>query len=201
MATPHVAGAWADMKETTPAASVSTVLSALQSTGKPITDIDNGVVKPRIRVLSASTRLRDTGFKAGAGFILEGGDIASNGVGLATRAGAPASGTITISGIPAGAVVQHSALYWMTIGGPDASAVFQGVSRTGTLVGASRDSCWNVNQLGPNRVYRHVFPTGVVTGNGSYTISGVGGLGRRRRPGCLAGRAVPRPGLAEDGTG
>ena len=176
MATPHVAGAWADMKETTPAASVSTVLSALQSTGKPITDIDNGVVKPRIRVLSASTRLRDTGLKAGAGFILEGGDIASNGVGLATRAGAPASGTITISGIPAGAVVQHSALYWMTIGGPDASAVFQGVSRTGTLVGASRDSCWNVNQLGPNRVYRHVFPTGVVTGNGSYTISGVGGL-------------------------
>ena len=176
MATPHVAGAWADMKETTPGASVSTVLSALQSTGKPITDIDNGVVKPRIRVLSASTRLRDTGFKAGAGFILEGGDIASNGVGLATRAGAPAAGTITISGIPAGAVVQHSALYWMTIGGPDASAVFQGVSRSGTLVGASRDSCWNINQLGPNRVYRHVFPTGVVTGNGNYTISGVGGL-------------------------
>ena len=176
MATPHVAGAWADLKETTPGASVSTVLSALQSTGKPITDADNGVVKPRIRVLSASTRLQDTGFKPGAGFILEGGDIASNGVSLATRAGAPASGTIAISGIPAGAVVQHTSLYWMTIGGPDASAVFQGVSRPGTLVGASRDSCWNINQLGANRVYRHVLPLGVVTGNGNYTISGVGGL-------------------------
>jgi hypothetical protein len=177
MAAPHVAGAWADLKETTAAASVSTVLSALQSTGRPVTDADNAVTKPRIRVLTASTRLRDTGFKPGAGFILEGGDIASGGTSLATRAGAPASGTITISGIPAGAVVQHSALYWMTIGGPDATAVFQGVNRAGTLVGASRDSCWNINQLGANRVHRHVLPLGVVTGNGTYTISGVGGLG------------------------
>jgi subtilisin family serine protease len=175
MATPHVAGAWAVMRQVS-AVSVPTILSHLQSTGKPITDPDNGVTKPRIRVLSASTRIRDTGFKAGASFILPGGDIASNGVGLATRAGGPASGTITISGIPAGAIVQHAALYWMTIGGPDPVAVFNGVSRSGTLVGASRDSCWNVNQLGPNRVYRHVFPLGQVTGNGNYTVSGVGGL-------------------------
>ena len=176
MATPHVAGAFADLKETSPGASVTTLLSALQSTGKPITDADNAVTKPRIRVLSASTRLADTGLRPGADFILQGGDIASGGVGLATRAGAPAAGTITIAGIPAGAVVQHTALYWMTIGGPDASAVFQGVSRPGTLVGASKDSCWNVNQLGANRVYRHVFPLGVVTGNGTFSISGVGGV-------------------------
>ena len=65
----------------------------------------------------------------------------------------------------------------MTIGGPDNTAVLNGVSRTGTLVGASKDSCWNINQLGANRVYRHGFPTGVVTGNGSFTISGVGGVG------------------------
>ncbi len=176
MATPHVAGAWAVMRQVS-AASVPTILSQLQTTGKPVTDPDNAVIKPRIRVLSASTRLRDTGFRPGAGFILQGGDIASNGVGLATRAGGPASGTINITGIPAGATVQHAALYWMTIGGPDSSAVFQGVSRSGTLVGASKDSCWNVNQFGPNRVYRHVLPLGVVTGNGAYTISGVGGSG------------------------
>ena len=96
---------------------MTTILSARQSTGKPVTDADNAVTKPRIRVLSASTRLSDTGLRPGADFILQGGDIASGGVGLATRAGAPASGTITISGIPAGAVVQHTALYWMTIGG------------------------------------------------------------------------------------
>ncbi len=175
MATPHVAGAWAVMRQVS-AASVPTILSHLQSTGKPVTDPDNGVTKPRIRVLTASTRLRDTGLKPGASFILQGGGIASNGVSLATRAGAPATGTINLTGIPAGAVVQHAALYWMTIGGPDSSAVFNGVSRTGTLVGASRDSCWNINQLGANRVYRHVFPLGVVTGNGLYTVGGVGGF-------------------------
>ena len=50
----------------------------------------------------------------------------------------PAAGTITISGIPAGAVVQHSALYWMTIGGPDASAVFQGAQPHGARSSAPR---------------------------------------------------------------
>ncbi len=65
----------------------------------------------------------------------------------------------------------------MTIGGPDSQALFNGVNRAGTLVGASKDSCWNINQLGPNRVYRHVFPTGVITGNGTFTVGGVGGIG------------------------
>ena len=177
MATPHVAGAWAVMRQVSTGASVPTILGHLQSTGRPLTDPDNGVVKPRIRVLTASTRLADTGLRPGASFILQGGDIASNGIGLATRAGGPAAGSITISGIPAGAIVQHAALYWMTIGGPDSSVVFNGAARSGTLVGASKDSCWNVNQLGANRVYRHVFPLGVVTGNGTYPISGVGGIG------------------------
>jgi subtilisin family serine protease len=177
MAAPHVAGAWAVLRQVSPAASVSTLLGHLQATGKPITDADNGVTKPRIRVLSASTRLADTGLKPGAQFELPNGGVTSNGVSLATRAGAPSTGTITINGLPAGAIVQHAALYWMTIGGPDSTAVFNGVSRAGTLVGASKDSCWNINQLGPNRVYRHVFPTGQVTGNGTFTVSGVGGIG------------------------
>jgi subtilisin family serine protease len=176
MAAPHVAGAWAALKQVSPTASVSTLLGHLQATGKPITDPDNGITKPRIRVLSASTRLADTGMRPGAQFQLPNGGVTSQGVSLATRAGAPSTGTITINGLPAGAIVQHAALYWMTIGGPDTTAVFNGVSRTGTLVGASKDSCWNINQLGPNRVYRHVFPTGVVTGNGTFTVGGVGGL-------------------------
>jgi len=177
MATPHVAGSWAVLKALAPSASVSTILSHLQSTGKPITDADNGVTKPRIRLLSASTRIADTGLRPGADFTLPNGGVASEGVSLATRAGAPATGTITVTGLPFGAVVQHAALYWMTIGGPDNTALFNGVSRTGTLVGASKDTCWNINQLGPNRVYRHVFPTGVVTGNGTFTVGGVGGNG------------------------
>ena len=175
MAAPHVAGAWAVLKQVSPAASVPTLLGHLQATGKPITDPDNGISKPRIRVLTASTRLADTGMRPGAQFELANGGVTSQGVSLATRAGAASTGSITITGLPAGAIVQHAALYWMTIGGPDNTAVFNGVSRTGTLVGASKDSCWNINQLGANRVYRHVFPTGVVTGNGTFTVSGVGG--------------------------
>jgi subtilisin family serine protease len=177
MATPHVAGAWAVLRQLAPSASVATLLGHLQSTGKPITDADSGITKPRIRLLSASTRIADTGLRPGAGFVLPGGGVATEGVSLATRAGASSTGTITITGLPLGATVQHAALYWMTIGGPDNTAVFNGVSRTGTLVGASKDTCWNVNQLGPNRVYRHVFPTGQVTGNGTFTVGGVGGAG------------------------
>jgi subtilisin len=177
MAAPHVAGSWAVLRQLSPAAPVTTLLGHLQSTGKPITDADNNVTTPRIRLLSASTRIADTGVRAGADFTLPNGGVASEGVSLATRAGAPSTGTIRITGLPFGAIVQHAALYWMTIGGPDTTAVFNGVSRPGTLVGASKDTCWNVNQLGPNRVYRHVFPTGVVTGNGTFTVGGVGGAG------------------------
>jgi subtilisin family serine protease len=50
MAAPHVAGAWAIMKQQSPAATVSQVLASLQTTGLPITDARNGLVKPRIRV-------------------------------------------------------------------------------------------------------------------------------------------------------
>ena len=38
MATPHVAGAWAILKQAVPGADVSTLLNALQTTGLPITD-------------------------------------------------------------------------------------------------------------------------------------------------------------------
>jgi subtilisin family serine protease len=50
MATPHVAGAWAILKQKKPTATVNEVLTALTSTGLPITDARNGITKPRIRV-------------------------------------------------------------------------------------------------------------------------------------------------------
>lgn len=50
MAAPHVAGAVAVLKSAKPAASVSEILSALQSTGRPVRDQRNGLVKPRIQV-------------------------------------------------------------------------------------------------------------------------------------------------------
>jgi subtilisin family serine protease len=50
MAAPHVAGTWALMKQQSPTASVSDILTKLQNTGVMITDSKNGITKPRIQV-------------------------------------------------------------------------------------------------------------------------------------------------------
>lgn len=48
MATPHVAGCWAVLKQAKPTATVTEVLAALQSSGVPIADPRNGVTRSRI---------------------------------------------------------------------------------------------------------------------------------------------------------
>ncbi|HSH59846.1 MAG TPA: S8 family serine peptidase, partial [Acidimicrobiales bacterium] len=58
MATPHVAGAWAVLKQYQRTASVDAVLAALQSTGLALTDSRNGIVKPRIRIHAALQALQ-----------------------------------------------------------------------------------------------------------------------------------------------
>jgi subtilisin family serine protease len=50
LAAPHVAGAWAILKQKNPGATVDEILNALTSTGIPILDARNGITKPRIRV-------------------------------------------------------------------------------------------------------------------------------------------------------
>jgi subtilisin family serine protease len=50
MATPHVSGAWALIRDKTPDATVDEVLQALAETGVPITDARNGLTRSRIQV-------------------------------------------------------------------------------------------------------------------------------------------------------
>jgi len=61
MAAPHVAGTWAIMRQAAPTATVSTVLSALRSTGLPITDtrifFGGGQTVPRVSILAALSTL------------------------------------------------------------------------------------------------------------------------------------------------
>jgi subtilisin len=53
MAAPHVAGAWAVLKQARPTATVSQILAALRSTGVPVADSRNGLTFRRIRILDA----------------------------------------------------------------------------------------------------------------------------------------------------
>lgn len=53
MAAPHVAGAWALIKQKSPDASVDAVLAALRNTGRAVVDDRNGISKPRINVQAA----------------------------------------------------------------------------------------------------------------------------------------------------
>ncbi len=52
-ATPHVAGAWAILKQRNPNASVTQILNTLTNTGVPILDTRNNIAKPRIRIDAA----------------------------------------------------------------------------------------------------------------------------------------------------
>ncbi len=58
MAAPHVAGAWAVMRQAFPTKSVSSILSILKTTGRPVKDWRNGKVKPRISVADALAKYR-----------------------------------------------------------------------------------------------------------------------------------------------
>jgi subtilisin family serine protease len=51
MASPHVAGAWAVMKDQIPSWTVDQVLANLKSWGEPVLDARNGLTKPRLLVL------------------------------------------------------------------------------------------------------------------------------------------------------
>ena len=61
MAAPHVAGAWALMRQKYPDAPVGEVLAALQASGKPVTDYrvrgKRPLIKPRIDVAAALDRI------------------------------------------------------------------------------------------------------------------------------------------------
>ena len=57
LSAPHVAGAWAVLKSKAPTASVPQLLSVLNSTGIPVVDPRNNVIKPRIQIDAALNRI------------------------------------------------------------------------------------------------------------------------------------------------
>lgn len=59
MAAPHVAGAFAVLKQSSPAASISQITDSLKNTGNLVTDSKNGVVTPRIQIDNAICDLKN----------------------------------------------------------------------------------------------------------------------------------------------
>src|SRR5207302_8581354 len=75
MATPHVAGAFAILKQASPTATVSQILGALQSTGASVTR--NSITKPRIRMLNALAELPVMQFDSATYSVAEDGGSAT----------------------------------------------------------------------------------------------------------------------------
>src|SRR5438309_2299974 len=75
MATPHVAGVFAILKQASPTATVSQMLNALQSTGASVTR--NSITKPRIRVLNALAELPVMQFDSATYSVAEDGGSAT----------------------------------------------------------------------------------------------------------------------------
>jgi subtilisin family serine protease len=64
MAAPHVAGAFAILKQAAPSATVSQMLATLQTSGLPVTDPTNSITKSRIKIVDALENLPSVQFSS-----------------------------------------------------------------------------------------------------------------------------------------
>ncbi len=112
MAAPHVAGAWAILKQAVPGASVSSVLAALRGTGAPITDARTGRQYPFINVNAARLALAAGTFTTPGAPSSFSATASGNTVSLSWAPPAPGSGgvptgyTVIVRGSAGGAIAQ-----------------------------------------------------------------------------------------------
>ena len=112
MSTPHVAGAWAVLKQAVPGASVAAVQSALAATGTPLAHSVTSIVHPIINVNAARLQLLGaTGSAPGAVTALR---VSATGNALAMSWAAPQAG---------GAPATYTVLARLTPGGPIVATV------------------------------------------------------------------------------
>ena len=108
MATPHVTGAFAVLRQAQPGASVATLQNLLRRPAAR-SPTPERVVTPRIRILTALAQLGLLR-RSGESFrqTVPVGGLGSDGIGLARRLGASGSGTITINSVPRTSSAQPS---------------------------------------------------------------------------------------------
>ncbi len=97
------------------------------------------------------------------------GDYVAAGVGLRGAT----SGTINISGIPAGSTIRRAYLLWGMLDNGESPSLrtlsFNGTPITGVNIGSGPDTCWD---RGSSHAYR-ANVTALVSGNGAYALTGV----------------------------
>ncbi|HYT94788.1 MAG TPA: S8 family serine peptidase, partial [Gemmataceae bacterium] len=113
MATPHVTGTWAVLKQAAPSASVDQILSALQTTGLPVSETSGGVTitKPRIRIDQALSVLVPTVSSIAPNQATPGTavSVTINGSGFAAGASLSVGAGITVSNLTVAAPTQLTA--------------------------------------------------------------------------------------------
>lgn len=111
---------------------------------------------------SLAARFDDT--YRGGGVVVAGASLSGRSDGVANT-----TASITIAGIPAGAVVQRAFLYWAISGGLDTSATINGFAVTGANILVAGATCWGSVV---SATYR-ADVSARVGGNGSYIIGGL----------------------------
>jgi hypothetical protein len=144
-------------RQVNPTASVGAVEDALYATGKPVTDTlaNPQIIRDRIRVFSAAANLGHTGMRITDKWGSGGGAQHR----LRRRRPRPAHERgpepdrpgaqphLQHHGDPADRSIRRAYVVYQTLGGPDPNFRFEGVNRTGTLVGGSGQfTCWSTNK-------------------------------------------------------
>ena len=176
MATPHVTGTWALLKQAKPSATVDQILNALISTGLGITDTRAGAgnrVKPRIRVDQAQIMLNPCTYSISptVSDILASGGAAGVTITVTTQAGCTWAATENLSwvNITAGSTGTGNGTVTYT-----ATANLTGAGRTGTITVAGQTYTVQQNSnagctysISPSTALA-IVPTG---GAGSFTVT------------------------------
>lgn len=147
MAAPHVAGAWAVLKQAVPGASVASVLAALRVTGTPVVDTRTGRTHPFINVNAARLGLASGAFStpgAPASFT-----AAANGNTVSLSWAPPAAGsggtptgyTIVVRGGPGGPIAQQVPVgAAMAVSAPVPNGVYHLSVAASNAIGAGPES-------------------------------------------------------------
>lgn len=168
MATPHVAGALALLRSSRPGATIDEIENALEATGIPVTNGNNNVTSPRIRVDLADALLAANSGGTVAGVMTVSPLVAFNAAGSGTDGSSYGSRDYTLTN------TSGSSITWQAVGSADwiVLEIVGGGSGADTPSGAAADTESGSLAAGNSVIVRaSVNPAGLTGGNYLGTIT------------------------------